>query len=712
MKDFFSTRLLQVLCILLVSSMATQKSSAQANASCNFTGVDVEVFPLEESARPLQAQLLTSTRDFLRALNGRTAESLLESMQVSDADRQLLEAACTLHNRYKVLVIPVFSSTGESSFQIRGIHLKGVDMDRPQLALSFSNEGELLGAEIFDEADRLESWDTARERVSDLPRGMEVLELIKDLEEAYNIDALAVANGSEDMPNLERLLDNAEINVSKLKNGQPERVPYRSSNVYISRLKSLIQGSVGAPQITYELVNIYPHRDSFGEVSSTSYRVTLIQHWMFPPGGYLDTDYVSLDIELNTRTFVRSRNAGRGSFSVATNPDGVQVAEFNGENWAGRNILTPFQEIINAPWQFHYITLENVWYEPVYGVISPEDVLRHNVLSFDMQHLEGQVQLTVEPDMDNTTVSIEDESGTFVNRSVQNAGILNIPVEQLKSVPAASGRIVSDDRQVRLRITRENYEPVDTTLTLPSPEPVPVTITLQKLVGQLAVTSTPQPSDVLVENEMVGQTPFEGTFDVTDEEDPLSLAVRNDSCLANTFPSDCVLHIPSESQEIEITAGSTTDTHVELVPFIVRDLAKTASIDVQLNRVQNAIMLDVNIEDDKGRDRKYVVDFELQDRESWQPVQDLSPSILSCTTESACVGKGVRPGQHVIEWGVNESLLTPNASTVPVLTLRRKGLCWPCVLAPAAAGVVAAYVFPRTGSGGPLPFLPPPRPTP
>ena len=655
---------------------------------------------------------LVQRKIFCVLFNSRTAGSMLEAMQVNEEDRLLLETACTLHNRYKVLVIPVFSSTGEASFQIRGIHLQGIDLDRPQLALSFNNDGQLRGVEIFDEADRLESWEAIRENVSELPRGMEVLELIKDLEEAYNIDALAVANGSEEMPNLARLLENAEINVSKLKNGQPERVPYRSSNVYISRLKSLIQGVGAAPQITYELVNIYPHRDSFGEVSSTSYRVTLIQHWMFPPGGYLDTDYVSLDIELNTRTFVRSRNAGRGSFSVTTNPDGVQVTEFNSENWAGRNILTPFQEIINAPWQFHYITLENVWYEPVYGVISPEDVLRHNVLSFDMQHLEGQIQLTVEPDMENTTVSIEEEPGDFVNRSVENGGILTIPITQLKGVPDVGGRIESDEREVRLQITREKYEPVDTTITLPNPGPIPVTISLQRLVGQLAVTSAPQPSDVLIDNEMAGQTPFEGTFDVTDEDDPLNLAVRNDNCLSNEFASDCVLHIPSEGQDIEITSGATTDAHVELTPFIVRDLAKSASIDVRLNRMQNAIMLDINIEDDKGRDRKYVVDFELQDRESWQPVQDLSPSILSCSTESACVGKGVRPGQHMIEWGLNESLMTPNASTVPVLTLRRKGLCWPCVLAPAAAGVVAAYVFPRTGSGGPLPFLPPPRPTP
>ena len=692
--------------------MAAQSLSAQTTATCDFASVDVEVFPLEESARSLQDQLRTSSRAFLRALNDRSVGPLLESMDIDDDDRAFLEAACTMHGRYKVLIIPVISSNGEVSYHIRGIHLSEIDLERPQLALYFDKAGQLTGAEIMDETDRLESWAAVREKMGYLPRGMEVLNLIKELEEAYNVDALAVANGSENMPNLSRLLENAEINVSKLKNGRPERVPYRSSDVYITRLKNLIQNVGAAPHITYELVNVYPHRDTFGEVSSSSYRVTLIQHWMFPPGGYIDTDYVSLDIELNTNTFVRSRNAGRGSFSIETNPDGVQVTEFNNEDWTGRNVLTPFLEAINAPWQFHYVTLDNVWYETVYGVISPEEVLSNSVASFDMRHLEGQIQLTVEPDMENTTISVEEESGVFINRAMENGGLLNIPLTQLKNVPEPGGRIESDERQVRLRITRDNYESVDTTITLPAPEPYPLVITLQRLVGQLAVTSTPEPTNVLVDDEQVGQTPFEGTFDVTSEADPLTLSVQQGACFSNELATDCVLHIPSERRSVQISAGNTTDEHFDLTPFIVRNLTGSASVQVQLERTEESVMLDMAIEDNKGRDRKYVVDFELQDRQSWQPVQDLSSSIVSCSSESACVGKGVRPGAHVIEWGVNESLMTPDENTVPVLTLRRKGMCWPCVLLPAAAGVAAAYVFPRTGSGGPLPFLPPPRPTP
>ena len=655
--------------------------------------VEVEVFPLEENARPLQDGLLSSTRDFLRAVNQRSAGPILDGIEINERDRQLLDSACTLHGRYKALIIPVITDNDDVNYQIRGIHLTGIDMNRPQLALFFNSEGELSSVQIFDETARLESWNSIREDVSSLDRGVEVLDLIKELEEAYNIDALAVANGSDEMPNLSRLLQNAEINVSKLKNGRPERVPYRSSNVYISRLVRLIQSVGSAPQITYELVNVYPHRDSFGEVSSSSYRVTLIQHWMFPPGSYIDTDYVSLDIELNTNTFVRSRNAGRGSFSVNTNPDGIKITEYNSEDWSSRNIVTPFTDIINAPWQFHYVTLENVWYEKEVGVISPDDVLNNSEVSFDMRHLEGQIALSILPDIENATISVEDASGAFINRAFENGDILTIPLTQLKGIPDPNGRIESDDRQVRLRVIKENYEPVDTTITLPSPGPRPVVIELERLTGQLAVTSTPEPSEVLVDNDLVGQTPFEGSFEVTDEGEPLSLSVQNANCLANDFPSDCVLHIPSDEQNVQIVADSTTRSHIDLSPFVVRDLAESATINVQLNREDDALLLDIVIEDEKGRDRKYVVDFELQDRETWKPVQDLSETIVSCSSESSCVGNRVRPGQHIVEWDMSDAFATASPNTVPVLTLRRKGLCWPCVLVPAAAGVAAAYVF-------------------
>ena len=116
----------------------------------------------------------------------------------------------------------------------------------------------------------------------------------------------------------------------------------------------LIRGVGAAPKITYELVHIYPHRDGISENGTgaypepLTYRVTLVQHWMFPPNGYIDTDYVSLDVDIRPEPHITARNAGRGSFVLDSNPDAVEVVEFDGKNWRGMGVKTPLNDFINA----------------------------------------------------------------------------------------------------------------------------------------------------------------------------------------------------------------------------------------------------------------------------------------------------------------------------------------------------------------------------
>ncbi|MBX2819702.1 MAG: hypothetical protein KTR29_08470 [Rhodothermaceae bacterium] len=713
MKAIHKSRLVLVLLVaLLVGPLMARQAEAQ---SCQVT---VRIFPVNPGKAELQNSVRTSVRDFLCAVDA--GSPAVGNIEISAEDISILEASQALHPVYKILVIPVVPSENGIAYQVRGLHLDHDTAQNLQLALSLDADGNVVMAEVLDDQDREDNWASSLDEIGSMPQGEAVLNLIKRLEDAYNSDALGVANGANTMPALATLLQEATINVSKLISGAPTSTSYPSSSRYINALVRLIGRASGAPEITYELVQIYPHRDAVSEngtgayEEASLYRVALIQHWMFPPDNYIDTDYVSLDVEINPSPYIKARNAGRGSFVVNTNPDGVQVTEFNGKDWKNNAVFTPLTEFINAPWQYHYLTLNDHWYNSEYLVVSPEDVLSHRELTLGMEHKEGNIDLTVLPDDDNVTVRVEDGAGNLDEATFVDGGVLRIHVDQLKGKPDSLGAITSDHatRGVRLVVEKTYYQTVDTTVFLPSPDLYPLTIEMRKKKGRLAVTATPSPSAVSVNANPFGSTPLDAEVEVTGDDDPLGVVVRNDECNAGIIEQDCMLHIPSESRSATIVEDQTAEMHFDLAPFIVRNLTKTADIDVELGSrdTRGALPIEVGLMDNDGRNRSYIVDFEVHDRSTGEPLFDLSPGILECTAENACLGKGIRPGAYSMLWDLAgaESSMPDNA--VPVLTLRRRSVCWPCVLIPAAAGVAAAYIFPRTGSGGPLPFLPPPRP--
>ena len=665
----------------------------------------------------LEERVSMSVGRFLCSINASSPD--VSDIEVTAEDIEILSNSETLHPVYKILLIPVVPAQGAVAYQVRGLHLDHDSGEDLQLALSLDTDGNILKAEVVDEAERANNWARALEEIESLPEGSAVLNLIRRLEDAYNEDALGVSNGARTMPKLSELLEDATINVSKLISGAPTRTTYPSASRYVNALVRLIGRAGGAPTITYELIQIYPHRDSVSDngtgvyEEASIYRVALVQHWMFPPNNYIDTDFVSLDVEINPSPYIKARNAGRGSFTVDTNPDGIQVTEFNGMDWEGKNVTTPLDEFISAPWQFHYVTLDDTWYKTHYLVASPDEVLQHDTLVVNMDHEEGNIDLTILPDDENVSVQVENSAGNLVDATFTDQGMLQVEVDQLKGKPDPAGAITEEyaTRDVRLVIEKPYYQTVDTTITLPSPELYPVTITMKKRLGRLAVTTTPSPSSVLVDGSPFADSPVDAEVEVTGDDPPMKVSARNDECHTGMFEQDCVLHIPSKPTEVRIEENQTTDVHVDLAPFVVRNLTKSAVLDVELDRPMDSdsVSINVGITDKDERNRAYIVDFQMLDGETGDLLADMDASSFACyaANEAACVGKGVRPSSYSMNWG-GENAMPDNA--VPVLTLRRRSLCWPCVLIPAAAGVAAAYIFPRTGSGGPLPFLPPPRP--
>lgn len=699
---------------LLVGPLLARQAEAQATRSCDT--VTMRIFPVKPGNADLEERVSASVGRFLCSINADSPD--VSGIEITSEDIDILSNSETLHPVYKILLIPVVPMQGSIAYQVRGLHLDHDSGEDLQLALSLDSDGNVLEAEVVDEEERSGNWSRALDEIGSLPEGDAVLSLIRRLEDAYNEDAEGVANGERTMPKLSELLEDATINVSKLISGAPTRTTYPSADRYVNALVRLIGRAGGAPSITYELIQIYPHRDSVSDngtgvyEEASIYRVALVQHWMFPPDNYIDTDFVSLDVEINPSPYIKARNAGRGSFTVDTNPDGMQVTEINGMDWQEKNVTTPLAEFINAPWQFHYLTLDDTWYKTHYLVASPDEVLQHDTLVVDMEHEEGNIDLIIRPNDDNVSVKVENDAGNLVDATFID-GILQVDVDQLKGKPDPAGAVTEDyaTRDVRLVIEKPYYQTVDTTITLPSPELYPVTITMKKKLGRLVVTTTPSPSSVHVDGVPFADSPVDDNeVEVTGDDPPLKVTARNDECYSGMIEQDCVLHIPSKAEEARIEENQTTEVHLDLGPFIVRNLAKTAVLNVELDRPMDSdsVAINVGITDKDDRNRAYIVDFQMLDRETGD-LDDMNASSFACYSENeaACVGKGIRPSSYSMNWG-GESALPDN--TVPVLTLRRRNICWPCVLIPAAAGVASAYIFPRTGSGGPLPFLPPPRP--
>ena len=697
MKAYHTYRLGLVLLIaLLAGPLMTQQAKAQS-PTC--PGVTIRIFPVKPGNADLQNRVRSSVGQFLCSINEGSPD--ISDVEITPEDIEIVSTSETLHPVYKILLIPVVPPRGSIAYQVRGLHLDHDSGDDLQLALSLDENGMVIKAEVLDEEDRTSNWANALNEIGSLPQGEAVLNLIERLENAYNEDAVGVENGSSQMPNLSALLEDATINVSKLISGAPTRTTYSSSSDYIRALTRLIGRANGAPKITYELIQIYPHRDSVNDngtgvyEDATIYRVALVQHWMFPPNNYIDTDYVSLDVEINPSPYIKARNAGRGSFTVDTNPNGIQVTEMNGMDWQGQNVMTPLDEFISAPWQYHYLTLDDTWYNTYYLVASPDQVLSHDTLRVDMEHSEGNIELTILPDNENVTVRVEDSAGNLDAATFVDEGMMLVEVDQLKGKPDPFGIITEAHatRQVRLVVDKTYYHTVDTTITLPSPELYPVTIRMRKKTGRLAVTTTPSPSSVLVNGGAFGNSPVDAEVEVTGDDEPLRVSSRNDTCYPGAIEQDCVLHIPSKGMEARIVENETTEMHIDLGPFVVRNLTKTAVIDVGLDREMgsDSVMIDVDIMDKDERNRAYIVDFQLHNRDTGELIDNVNENSFACYSENVCVGKGVRPGAYAMSWG-DESAMPDYA--VPVLTLRRKSVCWPCVLIPAAAGVCCCLHIP------------------
>ncbi len=710
MKDF--PRYLFYVTLGLVL-MLPARQQAQAQESCTYRSVNVQIFPLGNDRSALQEAIRSNTQNIIGMMN-RGNDSAFDGIDVRSSDEGDLANACSLHPRYKILVLPLLSDDQQRMYEVRGLHLANIDRPEAQMSLIFDHLGNPTAARIVDENERGLAWNALSSQVMEDPNGPRILTLIQQLQDAYNDDALAVASGTAStMENVARLLSEATINVSKLKNNRVQRIPYNPSSGYIRALTRLIRGASGAPKITYELVHMYPHVDEQGNKSDTNYRVTLIQHWRFPPGGYLDTDYLSLDINLNNGSPIASRNAGRGSFNIYSRPRGIDIVEFDSQDWSGLNRKTQYEAIVNAPGQYHYMTLDNVWFKREHVIAWPDSVLNRRDIWVDMEHLPGQIVLNVIPEARNATFLVNGEN----ERDVVNGRTIMIPVSELGNVPGPDDDASDINRTVRIDVLHQDLEPntfFSETITLTSPEPY--TLNIPFPTGTLAVGSSPEPSSVWVNGSEMGPTRLEQEMNVTPADSPLMVQVTNEACLPGELETDCVMHIPSEVRPVAIVSQQTSEEMFYLKPFIVRNETGAGKITAYpIMRNDNLVTVRYHIEDSRDRNRKFFVDFDMMNGATGGKVSDLEGEVTcaaSGASSTACVGKNIRPGEFEFTWDMSNYSDNMDNGYVPVLALRKKSPCWPCVLIPAAAGVAAAYIWPRTGSNEtPDGFVPPPRPS-
>ena len=709
MKDFSRYSFYAILGMLLLVSSAWQPANAQTRKTCAYRTVNVQIFPLAESNAALERAIRSNTQSFLNMLN-RGNPAAFDGIDVRSSDAQDLANACTLHPRYKILVIPLLSGDNQRVYEVRGIHLTNINRPAAQLSIMYNSAGEATSMRIIDESERNDAWAALSAEAASDPNRAEILRTIQELEEAYNVDARSViAEGVTTMPNVARLLERATVNVSKLKNNRVERIPYSSSARYVQRLVQKIKGQGSAPEITYELVEIYPHVDENGNPSSSDFRVTLIQHWMYPPTGYLDTDYLALDFNLDQSNPISSRNAGRGSFNVYSRPSGIQITRFDSQDWSMFNRVTPYEALINVPWQYHYLTLENVWYAPKHEVVTPDQVVNREDVMVEMEHLPGQIIVNVLPEPRNSTILINGENET----DAVNGRVLLINPGDLGGVPSPDAAVTSNERTVQIQVAHPDFNPpvfYDSIVTLPSPDAVTIDVPLPD--GELDVSSTPEPSSVLVNGQVVGDAHYVDTYPVTPLNDPLRVQVRNDTCLPGDQESDCIVHVPSEEREVHIGPNQTSAETFYLMPFVVRNDTQAGRITAQpIERNGNLVTVRYQIEDNRDRNRKFFVDFDMMNGVNGGKITDLDGEVTcsgSAASQDQCLGRGIRPGMYEYTWDVSQ--WEGDRGNVPVLALRKKSTCWPCVLLPAAAGVAAAYIWPRTGSNEDPSFVPPPRP--
>ncbi|MEM8486936.1 MAG: hypothetical protein AAF564_15390 [Bacteroidota bacterium] len=712
-----------MLAILLVFAGAKQ---AAAQDQCDAISHDVNVAmwrmlaPNGDNTErdAIRDELVSITNVVLDAINKRDRqpshpglstqmkEALAENFYSDFCVRKGLASRGT----YNLLLIPKLEEV--NMFEIRGLHLvsnqTGTE-ERPQAILEF----EIVGSAVTLRAVKLETQAERNVRSSALAaqldgRALEAYQIVRRLEAAYNHqEATAIDAAVREILDDSKIVDgNVEIILSQY--GRQNRT--RTAEAYANALKNVIS-VLGNTEITYEMVDVYQLNDA-----EDVYRVTVAQHWMYQnPNSYLDTDFLAIDVVFNgNEPVISRRQAGRGAFNIYSRPSNVQITELNGKNWSTIDPprVTPFEQIMNAPLQYHRIRLENVWYQPVDTSRTPDEVLNLVDLMVEMKHHNGNVVLNVNPSPRGSTFLINGQN----EQPVVNGSVIEIPWEMLDGVPSPDGAIVSDDRTVQIEVRHPDLEPMtffNESITLPNPNPLTLNIPFPR--GNLAASSVPTPSNILINGESVGATPLNVEMDVTPRDEPLRVQVRNDSCLPDDNVSECKMHIPSEVRPVHIRPQQTTEEVFNLMPMLFRNETGAGKITAfPIARDGDMVRVKYMIEDINDRNRKFFVDFDMDQMPGGEKVGDLEDGV-TCrgneTSQTQCLGKNLRPGEYEFVWDMSNWTDTMDQNTMPVVTLRRKSTCWPCVLIPAAAGVAAAYIWPRTGSGGDdNTFIPPPRP--
>lgn len=654
---------------------------------------------------------------------------------------------------YTALVRPILEEP--YTYEIRGLHLLSKESgaeDRPQLILKFKIESTspnqsplvspnvlLTGLEVFNFRDyQVDAQNTTASRID------QVRNLIEQFGNAYNAGSLAEIENSLEVVLDDDLLTPGDVEIFESSNRKNSRGVYeqkigdgKNANTYLNSIASRLS-RYGKTEVTFDVIDVYriPSSDE-GEV----YRATVLQHYMFEEAfqgsraeTYMDSDYLAIDVifNANNRPVIKLRKAGRGTFVVRTDPSGVNVSSVNGHELSGYDIRTPLDYLLNVPLQHHRITLNNVWYESESINLEPPSVKPEYLNGIDttvvMTHKDAYMVLNVEP-----PYRADDMQYNIGNGATPiNAGdVITLTKDELDGDPPSGGAITTDQRTTNLTVTApalDNYEVMNETVTWNRPDTQNVIITFPR--GRLEIASTPDQSTATIiapdgssrdETTLVAMDAY-----ATLPGDEMAAQVSNGQCYQDDPEVDeCRFHIPSEIRSgIAITPGETTRENFELTPFLVQDQTRAGDIsNVELTRDDMMLTVAYTINDNKDRDRRFMLDFDMINNSTGER-SDLDDQVLSCfstlssgetSTSSTgaleCIGDDVRPGTHYYTWDMsNWGLDTSNAYT-PVLSLRRKGTCLPCILIPVAAGAAAAIIFPRTGSNETPTFVPPPRPT-
>ena len=694
-------------------------SFGQASSSC--TSERIDLYPIAE--RDLQETIECNVTTFLAAL-----DNDIPTITFRSVPDNLIEEYRTRRRQYNALLIPSPDRTG---YQIRGLHLisKNDNIDRlPQLVLNFDLEGDIVGAEVSTLADRERDRVALRAGLVDTQE-REVLRRIERLERAYNQPTASIARDS-----LTVALDDAAIVFTLLKNGQ-DLARSRGAATYARNVESLINRWKGL-EVTYELINIYRAlEENDGKGNDSKFHVTLVQHWHFPQPGYADTDYIAIEVDLD-RPAIEQRRGGRDTYVFTTTPPGVDIETID-------EIESPLKTIHNSrntALQYHYVWVNDPWFERAYKAAVPDKQLQRLVedsLYLDLEHVDARVKVNIRRedggDVSGTQLSV---FGTPVS-GFQSGDSVNVrAVDLISTVQGYDGTFYPGlTRDAKFYASLENYEPADITKTLSNPHGEYVDIVLERKKGLLEISSMPpevsQYTIDLDAPQMIttGSTPATTELEVTGNRNPYVVTVRNEERHADTAPhqnlseQNAIVYFPY--REGVVITEETRHVEAELTPLHLHHDTDKGRLDAgELDWTEEELTVRYNIVDHDEKNRKYNVSFEIQQGE--QTLYSVPASEVVCTNatdakNTGCLGKRLRPGEKVFSWSYANAALTQlpgydaSLPLTPTLTLKKKTLScgWPCIMVlPVAAGVASAFIWPRTGSGGDdNSFVPPPRPS-